>query len=746
MLRGESSKQLLGSFRFGLLRVEEIFHKLADILNTKEGMNIRKYVTVLVMMVSLGVSAKDFNDIPNAWKWVGKNEVAMSYDYSFTGSKDFSVNAVTGKITDGISYPAKFADFPFRPEGAVNLTYSPDSTRMAFTRNNDLWVVDIASKEETRLTFDGSDVILNGYASWVYYEEILGRPSHYCAFWWSPDSRKVGFYRFDNSEVPVFPIYSPFAEDADRSGMALTYSQNAGAAVALQGVSPTGGSVRMTRYPKCGDNNPKVRIGIVDVQSGKTAWADFDENDDQYFGTPFWGADSEAFYIQREPRTQNTLDLFAVSPSDGSKKHIYHETYKTWLDWIDGMLFGREGIYMVRSFETGWQQIYYLSYDGSVLKRLTDGENWRMSLVDVVEGKVAKAFDGSSSEVLFVAERDSRVRSGLYSVRKGVIRNISDPSLHVASVRVSPDQRYAAASVSNSKTPAQVWIYDLRKPAKSFKVADAAGDTYDAVKFALPEHITMTTSDGLTLPAMIVYPKDFDASKKYPVHVDIYGGPDSPQVNDRFRSPAHYQWYAENGIIEVVADCRASGHNGREGLDQIYRRLDEREVLDFVEWAEYLKALPYVQGDKIGVEGFSFGGTMTALLVMNHPDAFHYGIAGGGVYDWALYDTHYTERFMDTPANNPEGYASTKAIASAANYPVTEKNYDGSVMLKITHGTGDDNVHFQSTLQLVDALQKAGKKFELMIYPDGMHGYRGYQGRHFTEANRAFWLKYLKGE
>ena len=709
-------------------------------------MNIRKYVTVLVMMVSLGVSAKDFNDIPNAWKWVGKNEVAMSYDYSFRGSKDFSVNAMTGKITDGISYPAKFADFPFRPEGAVNLTYSPDSTRMAFTRNNDLWVVDIASKEETRLTFDGSDVILNGYASWVYYEEILGRPSHYCAFWWSPDSRKIGFYRFDNSEVPVFPIYSPFAEDADRSGMALTYSQNAGAAVALQGVSPTGGSVRMTRYPKCGDNNPKVRIGIVDVQSGKTAWADFDENDDQYFGTPFWGADSEAFYIQREPRTQNTLDLFAVSPTDGSKKHIYHETYKTWLDWIDGMLFGREGIYMVRSFETGWQQIYYLSYDGSVLRRLTDGENWRMSLVDVVEGKAAKAFDGSSSEVFFVAERDSRVRSGLYSVRKGVIRNISDPSLHVASVRVSPDQRYAAASVSNSRTPAQVWIYDLKKPSKSFKVADAAGDTYDAAKFALPEHITMTTSDGLTLPAMIVYPKDFDTSKKYPVHVDIYGGPDSPQVNDKFRSPAYFLWYAENGIIEVVADCRASGHNGREGLDQIYRRLDEREVLDFVEWAEYLKALPYVQGDKIGVEGFSFGGTMTALLVMNHPDAFHYGIAGGGVYDWALYDTHYTERFMDTPANNPEGYASTKAIASAANYPVTEKNYDGSVMLKITHGTGDDNVHFQSTLQLVDALQKAGKKFELMIYPDGMHGYRGYQGRHFTEANRDFWLKYLKGE
>lgn len=581
-------------------------------------MNMKKCLIALVLLVSVAASAKDFNDVPSAWKWVGKNEVALTYDYSFTGAKDFSVNAVTGKITDGINYPAKFTDFPFRPDGAVNLTYSPDSTKMAFTRDNNLWVVDIATKGETQLTFDGSDVILNGYSSWVYYEEILGRPTHYCAFWWSP--------------------------------------------------------------------------------------------------------------------------------VDGSKKHIYHETYKTWLDWIDGMLFGRDGIYMVRSFETNWQQIYYLSYDGAVLKRLTDGENWRMSLVDVKEGKAVKGFDGSSSEVLFVAERDSRVRSGLYSVCKGVIRNISDPSMNVASVKVSPDQRYAVALASNSRTPSQVWIYDLRKVAKSFKVADMAGENFDASDYALPEHITMTTKDGLVLPAMIVYPKDFDATKKYPVHVDIYGGPDSPQVNDRFRSPLYYQWYAENGIIEVVADCRASGHNGRKGLDQIYRRLDEREVQDFVEWAEYLKSLSYVQGDKIGVEGFSFGGTMTALLVMNHPDAFHYGIAGGGVYDWALYDTHYTERFMDTPANNPEGYASTKVVASAANYPVTEKNYDGSVMLKLTHGTGDDNVHFQNTLLLVDALQKAGKKFELMIYPDGMHGYRGYQGKHFSEANRAFWLKYLKGE
>lgn len=706
----------------------------------------RALVAAATLVVSMSVYSQDFNRIPLRWKWIDNEKVIFSYDGTYTDAGAFAVKAGNHKIVNGVTAPEKYTDFPAKPAGAVNLTFSPDSSMLAFTRENDLYVYDIASGKEKRLTFDGSDTILNGYASWVYYEEIFGRPSMYRAFWWSPDSKKIGFYRFDNADVPVFPIYSPFSDDSSRSGIGLSYSQNAGAAVELPGMSPAGGSVRMTRYPKCGDNNPQVRIGIADVCDGGIVWADFNEKEDQYFGTPFWGADSKDFYIQREPRTQNTLDLYAVSVNDGTKKHIYHETYATWLDWIDGMLFGRDGIYMVRSFETGWQQIYYLSYDGNVLKRLTDGKNWRVSLVDVKEGKAAQGFDGSTSEILFVAERDSRVRSGLYSVCRGEVKNVSDPSLHVRSVRVSPDMKYAAALVSNSRTPSQVWIYDLAKPAKSFKVADMAGAGFNAADYALPEVITMTTKDGLELPAMIVYPENFDKSKKYPVYMYIYGGPDTPQVVDNFRSPRNFEWYAKNGIIEIIADCRASGHNGREGLDQIYKRLDEREVLDFVEWAEYLKTLPYVNGDKIGVEGFSFGGTMTALLLMNHSDAFHYGIAGGGVYDWNLYDTHYTERFMDTPANNPDGYAETSVLASAANYPVTEANYDGSVMLKITHGTGDDNVHFQSTLQLVDALQKAGKKFELMIYPDGMHGYRGYQGAHFNEANRAFWLHYLCGK
>ena len=704
-------------------------------------LNTKILMTALCLVGSVCTSAQTGQDFPKAWKWVGEEELAIS---SKGSEKDKVLNVGTKDLAEGDFFTEIETQLPFVPEGSSNPTLSPDGSRIAFTRDNDLWVAEVATGKEVRLTDDGSATILNGYASWVYYEEILGRPTRYRAFWWSPDSRKIGFYRFDNAEVPVFPIYSSYPEDYDRSGMGLSYTQKAGAAVPLEGVSPTGGSVRMTRYPKCGDNNPKVRIGIADVETSSVTWADFDENEDQYFGTPFWGADSRFFFVQREPRTQNRLDLYAVSPEDGSRKCIYHEEYDTWLDWIDGMLFGKDGLYMVRSFETSWQQIYYLSYDGAIFTRLTDGPNWRMSLLDVDESRMKKNPDGTGATVFFVAERDSRVSSALYSVRKGEVKAVSHPQYHVSRVKLSPSRKYAAASISRCNVPDQLWIFDVGKPSRSFKVADLA-DGMDLGSMNLPQLITMTTRDGFTLPALVCYPESFDPGKKYPVHMDIYGGPDTPMVTDSWAGSRRYDWYAANGIIEIVADCRASGHNGRKGLDMIYGRLSEVEVSDFVEWAEYLQSLPYVQGDKIGVEGFSFGGTMTALLVMDHSEAFHYGIAGGGVYDWALYDTHYTERFMDTPANNPEGYARTRTVDHAANYPVRYGSDDGSVMLKLTHGTGDDNVHFQNTLMLADALQKAGAKFELMIYPDGMHGYRGYQGDHFQNANREFWLHYLKG-
>ena len=705
---------------------------------------------VIALYMAVTAVAQEFNPIPRAWKWIGNTEVLFTYDGTFADTDAFAMNPKNGERRSGVSAPAKFADFPVKPAGAVNMTYSPDSTKIAFTRDNDLYYVDIASGKEARLTFDGSDVILNGYASWVYYEEIFGRSSKYKAFWWSPDSRKIGFYRFDNSEVPMFPIYSAFANPKAAA------SQSQSPRVTDLGI---GGALSQTRYPKCGQTNPQVRIGIVDLGACKgcplsgsaecggseIAWADFDPTLDQYFGIPFWGPDSEEFYIARMPRLQNTIDLYAVNYADGSKRHVYNETYKTWLNWLDGVVFTDRGLYMAREFETGWQQIYFLSYDGSEFRRLTDGPNWNVALVRVDEKK---------GDVYFTAKRDAVAKQALYKIdRKGEIVALTDPAYNATGISFSPDGKYYVASLSNVSTPNRVVICQTasRKQYQTRVVADMQGPDYDASKYALGQLVSMTTSDGFALPGMIVYPKDFDASKKYPVHVDIYGGPDTPLVRDRWVTPsASNQWYSENGIIQITVDPRAAGHNGRDGLDMIYRQLTVWEVKDFCEWADWLKALPYVEGDKIGVEGFSFGGTMTAMLLMQAPDKFHYGIAGGGVYDWSLYDSHYTERYMDTPQANPEGYEISKVLNYVSGYP-TEYNAASMwrtvepVMLKLTHGTGDDNVHHQNTLQLLDALHKAGKKFDFMIYPDGMHGYRGYQGAHFDAANREFWLKYLLG-
>ncbi len=301
---------------------------------------------VATMLAVMLAGAQEFNRIPSSWKWVGDSEVLFTYDGTFADEDGFAVNAKNGKRREDVKSPAKFSDFPVKPEGAVNMTYSPDSTKIAFTRDNDLYVVDIASGDETRLTFDGTDVILNGYASWVYYEEILGRSSRYKAFWWSPDSKKIGFYRFDNTEVPMFPIYSAFANPSAAA------SQSQSPRVTDLGI---GGALSETRYPKCGQTNPQVRIGIVDVTVGTSeiVWADFDPTLDQYFGIPFWGPDSQEFFIARMPRLQNTIDLYAVNVTDGSKRHVYNETYKTWLNWFEGVIFTDNGLYMAREFETG---------------------------------------------------------------------------------------------------------------------------------------------------------------------------------------------------------------------------------------------------------------------------------------------------------------------------------------------------------------------------------------------------------
>lgn len=590
----------------------------------------------------------------------------------------------------------------------MNVTTSPDGTRAAFTRDNDIWVRDLATGAETRLTTDGNDLILNGYASWVYYEEILGRSSKYKAFWWSPDSRRIGYYRFDNTRVPMFPIYSPFGQD---------------------------GSLHLTRYPKAGETNPSVKVGIIDLEvPGKTVWADFDYGQDQYFGIPFWGADSREFYVAREPRRQSQLDLYAVSVEDGSKRHVYHEEYPTWVNWIEGIIFTDKGLYFARDSRGEWEQIYFLSYDGQTFKCLSEGRNWGIEILRVDEKK---------GDVWFIAKRDNPLHPTLYRLdRKGAVTALTDPGYWVTDVEFSEDGKTFTARMSTACTP---WLHVSGNAYKDFRkslvVTKQEGSFYREDFRPMPKAVKIE-NDGFDLWGLMSLPKNFDPDKKYPVLMQLYGGPGTPYVRDRWQDrDASDRWCYDNGIIYIVVDPRSSGENGRRGMDQAFRQMTVIELQDYIAWAEWLRSLPYVNGSKIGVEGFSFGGTTTAMLVLRYPEYFACGVAGGGVYDWTLYDSHYTERFMDTPQANPDGYD----LATVLNYvpDVQPRLHHGAPVLKLTHGTGDDNVHFQNTLQLIDALQTAGYQFDLMIYPDGMHGYRGAQHEHDADNDHLFWTRNL---
>ena len=593
-------------------------------------------------------------------------------------------------------------------EGWVNPTWSPDSSKIAFTLGGDLYSVDVRTKHVTRHTYDGSDLILNGYASWVYYEEIFGRPSMYRAFWWSPDSKVIAFYRFDNSEVPMFPIYSAKGKH---------------------------GTLNQTRYPKTGDPNPEVRLGFVSAGGGEVVWADFDPKEDQYFGTPFWSGDGKKLMVSWMDRAQDNFRLYSVTPATGSKVLVYTEHQDCWIDWMEDMLFTKEGIYITRDF-TGWQQIYFLSYDGAKFEQLTTGNNWGVHLLQV-----------DKRYLFFTAKREATTRVDIYrlDLRSKDLQRISYGPYNFAGVQVSPDGKTVAALASNYRTPTQLVAITVPSrgdvdPAKHVTVIyDSKGPEFDKYAIALPELVYVTMRDGVKVPAAVTWPVDFDAHKRYPVKVNIYGGPDNPQVREGWRGLSMgNQWWANHGVIQVTLDNRAGGHFGKKGVESVYRYLGVLELQDFCDGIDHFRKMSFVDENKIGVEGFSFGGTMTALCVTEGNEHFQYGIAGGGVYDWGLYDTHYAERYMDRPQDNPDGYAASRVMDRVGNY-----RGDATNMLRITHGKGDDNVHFQNSLQLIDKLEQDHKDFELMIYPDGMHGYRGDQGMHSSLQDYKFWYRYL---
>lgn len=587
----------------------------------------------------------------------------------------------------------------------VNFRFSPDGLKLAYTKNKDLYVYDLVSYKEIRLTFDATDRIYNGYASWVYMEEILGRPSRYAAFWWSPDSRRIAFLRTDETEVPVFTLNRLDEPDGIH------------------------GKLEVTPYPKAGDPNPKVRMGIADVTNASIVWVKTDDNIDQYIAWPFWKPDGSKLAIQVLNRDQNDMKFILADVNTGDFTQIYSETRKTWVDFYEDIYVMKNGTgFIVRSYRSDWENLYYHGWDGKLVSQVTN-VNWRVnSIVRVDEDTKTVFFTGTGPEStdnhFFKVTLDG----------KNMIQITKGPGSH--SVIISPKGTYFIDTWNSVTSSGAIVAYDSKgKPVREIHKNEQPA--FDPAKHARQEMIKIPTSDGLfNMPAIITYPLNFDESKKYPVIFTIYGGPDSKNVNNRWQG-TNPSWYAQNGIITFSVDHRGSGHFGKKGLDYMHRNLGKWEILDYTDAVKWLREKPFVDPERMGITGSSYGGYLTCLALTKGADYWTHGYAGSSVTDWRLYDDIYTERYMDTPLENPEGYKESSVLTYV-------RNYKGK--LYFNHGDMDDNVHMQNSIYLISRLQDEGKVFKFMLYPNGRHGWGGAKAIHSSNERNNFWMESFFGK
>jgi dipeptidyl-peptidase 4 len=659
--------------------------------------------------------ATNFNKpLPVINGWVDDDHyLELRKDSSAVNEKLVLVDAKTGKATP---YQRPPETNPKPSIGSLglrnnekNITFSPDGKWAAYTRNNNLYVLELATKRETALTFDGSDTILNGYASWVYYEEIFGRSSRHKAFWWSPDSKHIAFMRFDDSQVPVFPIYVAEGQHG--------YLEN-------------------ERFPKAGDKNPEVKIGIVSMDNAGTTWADFNPKEDQYFGMPLWTPGGQ-FWVQWMNRGQDLLKIYSINLSNGIKQEVYEEKQATWIDLDDAsrveFLPSGKG-FVLKSDMDGWENLYLHDVSGSLVNQITTANFWGTSIVKI---------DEKANTIYFRARKENSARFDFYKTGlngKGLTR-LSFGDFSHDQILLSPGGKYFITTYSNVSTPTAMALLDS-KGTMIRELGSSKGIQFENYNLPKTEITRVKSSDGLfDLPVLITYPVNFDPNKKYPVLVEIYGGPNAGTVYDRWKPIAGArQWWAQEGMIQVAFDNRSSGHFGKRGLNFIYRNLGKWEIEDYMSCGRWLRSQNWVDTSKVAITGGSFGGYMTCMALTYGSDIFTYGIANAAVTDWQLYDTHYTERYMDTPGENPEGYKSTAVISYADRY---------KGLLRIVHGTSDDNVHMQNSIQLIDNLQRRNIHFEFMLYPGERHGIGAddvAKAQHNKMETYRFYYQYLLGK
>jgi len=566
------------------------------------------------------------------------------------------------------------------PDEEVGETFSPDGRMVSYVRGNNIYIVDLGGQKERALTSDGSPKILNGRLDWVYQEELYGR-GNFEGYWWSPDSNMIAYLRLDETPVHEFAVVDHI---------------------------PVRQEVELTPYPKAGDPNPVVKLGIVNASGGATRWADTYKYlpADLLITRVGWTPDSRRVIFHAQDREQKYLDLNHANASDGKTTTLFRETTKAWVEAKDNNpRYLKDGSFLWLSDRNGWQHLYHYAADGKLIRQVTDGK-WEIRSIEGVDE--AKGF------IYFTGTEYSHIAPNAYRIRldgTGQTRLTQGEGSH--RVDFNPTFTHFVHYWSDINTPQQVRLFDasgkLVRVLAENKVAALA-----QYKLGKAELMQVKTRDGFTMEAMMIRPPDFDPSKKYPVMSFTYSGPQAPQVRNGWGGGS-YMWHqllAQKGYIVWICDNRTASNKGVESAWGVYRNFGELELRDLEDGVSWLKSQPYVDGSRIGIWGWSYGGFMTTYA-LTHSQNFKIGIAGGSVTDWRDYDSIYTERYMGTPQNNPEGYRKASPLYNA-------RDLHGKILL--IHGLMDDNVHVQNTIQFAYELQKANKPFQLMLYPKSRHG------------------------
>nr|WP_246123047.1 S9 family peptidase [Luteimonas wenzhouensis] len=592
---------------------------------------------------------------------------------------------------------------------ATDPKISPRGGFVSFIRARDLWVIDLATGRQLRLTSDASDTVANGVAEFVADEEM----DRHTGYWWAPDDSAIAFARIDESPVPLVRRYEVYADRTE---------------------------VVEQRYPAAGEANVRIQLGVIAPRAGaRPKWIDLGPDPDIYLARVDW-RDPQRLTFQRQSRDQQRLDLVEADLATGRQRILVTETADTWVPLHNSLRFLADGRFIWSSERSGYQHLYLASEDGSRLEPITSGP-WpvdELLAVDQARGLVyfsagARAVEGAAPDAA-ATQRHVHV----VPLEGGRVRTLSrEDGVHNASF--ARNASVYVDSWSSTTTPPQVVLHDadgrlianllpndLDDPAHPYAPYRAAH---------LPtEFGTLTAADGTTpLHYSLIRPAGFDPSRKYPVVVHVYGGPAAQTVLDAWpgRSDAFFnQYLAQQGYVVFSLDNRGTPRRGREFGGALYGRQGTVEVDDQRKGVEWLRAQPWVDGDRIGVHGWSNGGYMTLMLLARAPDDYACGIAGAPVTDWALYDTHYTERYMGLPDANPDGYAAARVLAHSASIR------PGALLL--VHGMADDNVLFSNSTALMSDLQARGTPFELMTYPGAKHGLRGSDALHRYRLAESF--------